>query len=750
MRWKSKRIVVTLMAALWVTTVQAQEVTERLQWKNGDSLPGKLLESGPGTVSWASQCFSDNLVINIGVLDSILFPKQSAPPTEAFQIHTASDDVWTADLIGADDNIFLFSSKRHGLVRVNRDAIYAFNRRESPNLIFDGSQLTAWESRKADASKVPFLLDVDARSSWIPNAAGYLQTNRAKASIFCAFNFPTRFEIDLEFTATDKPPGFVLAIGESIRKALRLETWADEVVVIQNVRFMRVLTFRRDRRSIRLRLMVDGVDRTLNVFDATGQLLVNVQDLEPITAKSGLFIRNRGKNLTIRRLNVYRQPSLLTDEARQSIDPSKPQVHMTEGQVVYGRLFVSENTAHVLDAQGTQRNISIAEVDRVIQPRVKPIAMGEPTELTYVDGAVLRGKIEQVKTDRVILRTTFADEPVPCRLVGASQLQLGQTAETGDPSKDDDRLFYATGSLRGSVLFEAKNASPILWQSEGATAPVRLANTGEYGIERSSKRVSRGSPFDRERFPNMLHLKNGEVIPCQVSSYDEKVFDFQSPFITEKQIDSPFVKAIEFKPSEHRDRNGEQPSELDRWLNEIREVEQKSAWGIDSVKLERALTVPRFNRDSPPSHLLVANTGDFKRGKLLTINEQTIQFDSKLRKLTIPVDRVARVVDVSKSQSNRDHRHAGPEKKSVAVNDTSKLIQITLADRSILIFEPLKSEDGMLLGHSPIYGAVAVPMNSIHYLHVGDYEVESFKSVFEEWVVRPSKEPEFGGSVTYE
>ena len=44
MRWKSKRIVVTLMAALWVTTVQAQEVTERLQWKNGDSLPGKLLE----------------------------------------------------------------------------------------------------------------------------------------------------------------------------------------------------------------------------------------------------------------------------------------------------------------------------------------------------------------------------------------------------------------------------------------------------------------------------------------------------------------------------------------------------------------------------------------------------------------------------------------------------------------------------------------------------------------------------------
>ena len=744
MRWKSKRIVVTLMAALWVTTVQAQEVTERLQWKNGDSLPGKLLESGPGTVRWASECFSDNLVINMGVLASILFPKQAALSTEAFRIHTASDDVWAADLIGADDTTFLFSSQRHGQVRVNRDAIYAFDRRESPNLIFDGSQLTAWESRKADESKVPFLLDVDARSSWMPNAVGYLQTNRSKASIFCAFSFPKRFEIDLEFTATDKPPGFVLAIGEGIRKALRLETWADEVVVIQGVRFMRVLTFGRDRRSIRLRLMVDGVHRTLNVFDGTGRLLLNVQDLEPITAKSGLFIRNRGKNLTIRRLNVYQQPTLLTDAARQSIDPSKPQVHLIEGQVVYGRLFVSENTAYVLDAQGTQRNISIADIDRVIQPRVESIAMGEPTELTYADGTVLRGKIEQLKTDRVILRTMFADEPVTCMLVGASQLQLGQTAETGDPSKDDDRLFYASGSLRGSVLFEAKNASSILWQSEGATAPVRLANTGAYSIERSSKRVSRGSPFDMKRFPNMLHLKNGEAIPCQASSYDEKVFNFQSPFITEKQIDSPFVKAIEFKPSERRDRNEEQPSELDRWLNELREVEQKPVLGIDSVKLERALTVPRFNRDSPPSHLLVANTGDFKRGKLLTIDVQTIQFDSKLRKLTIPIDRVARVVDISKSPSNRDHRYAGPENRSIAVNDTSKLIRITLADRSVLIFEPLRSEDGMLGGRSPIYGAVAVPVNSIHYLHFGDYEVESFRSVFEEWVVRPSKEPEFG------
>ena len=366
--------------------------------------------------------------------------------------------------------------------------------------------------------------------------------------------------------------------------------------------------------------------------------------------------------------------------------------------------------------------------------------------------SVLRGRVEQLEADRVILRTTFADGPVTCMLAGASQFRLEQTAETHNPSKDDDHLFYPLGSLRGSVSFDGKDASPILWQSVGATAPVRLAYTGESGIKRSSKRVSQGPPFDKEQFPNMLHLKNGEVIPCQVSSYDEQIFGFQAPFITEKQIDSPYVKAIEFKPSERPNLNEEPSTELDRWLNESREVKQKLALGIDSVKLERALTVPRFNRDNPPSHLLVANTGDFKRGKLLTINGQAIQFDSKLRKLAIPINRVARVVDISKSRSNQEPRYARPEEQSnepVAINDASDLVRITLADRSILIFEPLRSEDGMLLGHSPIYGAGAVPMNSIHYLHFGGYEGESLKPVFEEWVVQPSKEPEFGSNQQY-
>ena len=44
-----------------------------------------------------------------------------------------------------------------------------------------------------------------------------------------------------------------------------------------------------------------------------------------------------------------------------------------------------------------------------------------------------------------------------------------------------------------------------------------------------------------------------------------------------------------------------------------------------------------------------------------------------------------------------------------------------------------------LIGHSSVYRAVSVPVDSIEYLYFGE-KAKSFKTVFGEWVVRPAKE----------
>ena len=757
MQWYPKKVLVTVavLGALWITTSQAQESGERLVWKNGDVLPGKLLGSEPGQVRWSSPYFLDDLVVDTEVLDSIIFPKQSVQPTEAFRVGTVSGDVFRADLVGLDEDTFVFSSKRYGQVQVNRDVIYSLNRLANPNLAFDGSQFSDWNVDYGGATrlhmditdatgKIQLLSGENKESGWHQGNGGYPVTNYRKASIFTEIEMPKQFEIDLEF-ASSESPRFVLAIGKDELSAasdqsFRLETWDNELVAIQGTVFEPVMTIEEDQRDVRLRLAFDSISGELEVLDSNGRLLVNIQGVQPTTGESGLFIRNRGDDLTVRRLSVYRQSA---EGTRQLVDSAKARVHLINGQIVYGRLYVESGSAYVVDQDGTRRNVDLEKVDRIASPDVKLATTANLAELTYADGAMVRGRIEQANSDQVIVRTAFSDTPVTCALAGAALLRFGPAAsEAKSPSSDMDQLFSASGRLRGRLSFDLAE-SPLSWRPEGAVKSLRLADTVGARVERNSKFVTKGPSFDEKAFPSVLHLKNGEIIPCQVSSYNENTLSFQSPFIKGRKIDSTYLKAIEFKPSKSPELSKESSRELDDWdywLTEILGPEQRVAPGIDPVKLDRALTVPRFKRDNPPSHILMANTGDLMRGSLLGISGQMVQFESKLRELAVPINRVARVVDVSKPEEDPD--------KPAVVNDAPDVkgrVRVTLAHGSILVFEPLESKDGKLLGHSPIYGEMAVPVDSIQHLHFGNYESESFKSVFEEWVVRPGKEPEFGG-----
>lgn len=823
MQWNLKRLFVAVAAltVLWTSVAQAQETetsqdyTQKLRWKNGDILPGKLLESTSGAIRWASPHFSDDLVIDIGVLDSIIFPEQSVPATEAFRVGTVSGDIWMADIIDSDDDTFLFSSKRHGLFRVNRAAIYTLERRVHPNLVFDGSQLTNWKLPKENAKEPVLLFGGDARSDWYADRSGHPRTDKVKAKIFHALDWPQYFEIDLELASAARPPGFVFALGKNLYEALRLETWVNELVVVQGTLFEPVLTIEPDRRSFRLRLAYDGDTDVLEVFDFAGNLLLKLDGVEQTVEESGMYIFNRGQNLTVRRLRVYQQS---IGAAKQQIDSSKPRIHMMNGQVFYGKLFVKKESTYVLDdssknGEGIRHDIDIQQIDRVVQSGTALAEMDHSVGLAYPDGAILRGKIAQVNSDSVGLQTAFADEPVNCAFAGASVLRVEpKGAKTHEQVENEDRLFHPSGSLRGRASFGGKEGSLIRWQPVGASEAVRLANTRAAYIERNNRRASKTWPIDTSRFRHVLHLRNGEILPCQISSYSEATIGFRSPFISAQRIDSASVKALEFSGRTHatyfnrrhptsnkgshivltQKENGvrnveirgiewEGKGNLEKILVEGGNVELKDGeiriivdgkevnvrpgqnladWALNhdassklDVKLERALTVPRFSRDNPPSHILVAENGDMKRGKLLGFNGQTIQFDSKLRQFSVPIKRVARVVNVS--VDNDQQPEASSEKEqtalSLTVSDSQQStaiqseISVRLTDGSILVFEPLEVRDGTLLGRSSIYGEVVLPVDSIQHLYFGD-TTGSFKAAFEEWVIRPAKEPTFGDS----
>ena len=839
MQWNLKRwLVVVVAAVLCAPIIQAQEVEvvngnprrvpttletdmQTLRWKNGDALPGNLLKSDSGVIQWASPYFSDDLSVDIGVLDSVAFPKQSVPATEAFRVGTVSGDIWIADIVDSDEKTFLFYSERHGRFRVNREAIYTLERREHPNLIFDGSQFTHWKWPKRDVKNPALLFGRNTQSDWYPDRGGHLRTDKVKAKIFHALDWPQHFEIDLELASTTRPPGFVFSLGKNLYEALRLETWVNELVVVQGTLFEPVLTIQPDLRNFRLRLAYNGDTGVLEVRDFAGNLLLKLDQVGQTVKESGVYIFNRGQNLTVRRLRVYRKPPV--DSTQQHIEASKPRVHMMNGHVVYGKLFVEKESSYVLDGDGNRQDIDIQQIDRVVQPGAAFVEMEHSVGLTYPDGAVLRGGIAEVNQKSVLLQTAFANEPIKCMFAGAAllRMEVGASSSSRFPKnqghiEDEDRLFHPLGNLRGRVSFSMEDGSFIRWKPVGALKAVRLANSRSVHIERNNRRASKMYPFDTSQFRHILHLKNGEIIPCQISTYNEKSVDFQSPFISAHLIDSADVKALEFsgrthanyidrthatnsKPSyivrgegnqNHRivinDIKGQGWVELDGFLGEGGEIDMKGGeirlmidgkeinlhpgQNLDEMifgvlhpegipknrtldeKLERALTVPRFNRDTPPSHILVAENGDMKRGKLLGFDGDTIRFDSKLRQFSVPIDRVARVVDVSKEVTSKEvtsnQLRERPSQPSFLTGnweletDNSSEVSIRLTDGSILMFEPLEIKDDALLGRSSVYGEIKVPIEGIQHLYLGD-TTASFEAAFAAWVVRPAKEPVF-------
>ena len=791
-----------LIMALGFPAVQTEASGLLLHWKNGDMLPGQLKGSDSETIHWGSPYFLDDLVLDISVLDSIAFPKPSST-TETFRVDAVSGDVWVADIIDADADTFRFSSKRHGQFRVKRSAIYRLDRLQRQDFLFDGSQLTNWKSAqpKKDMTDPAALFLDRIHSKWYSDAEGHPRTSVAKAEIFHPFNWPQGFEIELELTSTAQPPNFVFALGEDLYQAVRLEIWKDELVTVQGTLFKSVLAVQPEQRSLRLRLTYDESTRVLKVSDFAENLLLRLEGVKPTTQRPGLYIENKGEDLTVRRLGVYHQ---FAEPTAQQLDLSKPRVYMQNGEVIHGKLFIQKDNGYVLDTDGTRRDVDLLQVTRAVQPGIPLITSDQPIALEYPDGVQLRGELVQVNPDSVLLQTAFADEPITCSLVDASRLRF----ETDTPpiranneGLNQDKLFYASSNLRGRVLFDGEGtASPIQWQSVGALKPVPLANNRTIRIIRSLQAASEtSSHFDTAQFPHTLHLQSGEILPCQIIASDGTTLSFQSPVTSLQRIDLARIKALEFADRTHAISRIETPPNDDsyamritttQWDNGAEDAKiQEIAVQIDDekfviagdnikvedgkmvfiinegglqqqpvqdwielapgllsrqprrpkqddkmdLKLERALTVPRFSRDTPPNHILMANNGDMKRGKLLSFNGQAIQFDSKLQRASVPMDRVARVVNVSKLEV--------PPDEPVLPDDTLKAqVCVKLTDGSLLVFEPLEVRDTKLLGRSPIYEAVSVPIESIESLYFGE-KTKFFKDTFEEWVVRPAKEP---------
>ena len=537
--------------------VAGEEGQVNIRWNNSDVLSGYILPSEGSVLRFSSEIFNDDLVIRTSELEALEFQSKKENPDFGFLVVTTTGDVIKAELIEANDNYFTFLSKKLKRIKIKRDSVYSLNRLNNPNIIFDGSQFNEWNlsSKYTNNNQV-----VNNDLSWKKGNRGHPLSNRNKSVLSNTLKIPEQFSLDFEISSS-VAPRFLFAIGEGDRSAesdgaLKLETWDDEIILVQGQIFELVTTVKKGQKNVRLRLSYDSDLRELQIFNANGSLLVAAENVHvPVETLANVSIRNRGENLQIKSMVFYKGSK---KTSQKQVDSSKPRVLMDDGSVHYGQLFLANKKAFIETGDMMIQDVNLSQIDRIFNPNSQLSDSTYSSELIYKDDVVIRGEILELNCNQIKLKTQFSDLPIDCFLAGASYLKFYSSESKSDAyngSKVDskldpnfDSMTYPGGRLRGEIAFNS-NGFPLAWNPEGSQSALRLSEIGSVSVERKPQGLSKFLPYDKGGYPHLLYLRHGEIIPCIVSSYSNTGVKFQMPFDKSvKKIDKLCVKAIEFNP----------------------------------------------------------------------------------------------------------------------------------------------------------------------------------------------------------
>ena len=190
---------------------------------------------------------------------------------------------------------------------------------------------------------------------------------------------------------------------------------------------------------------------------------------------------------------------------------------------------------------------------------------------------------------------------------------------------------------------------------------------------------------------------------------------------------------------------------------------------IEEESRQAVLTIPRFRRDSPPTHVIIAPNGDLLRGRLIAVEDDKIEFESRLESLRFDRSRVGAIVwlDPPKKEDPKpvDSKKTATDSVNVATaaatneppsGDTDgfvaddeadeadeAVLQAQLADGFSITMKPLRLIDGRIEGSSALLGKCSFPANSVRELFTGDPKASQRLAAYDTWVTKMAREPDW-------
>ncbi|MCR9198064.1 MAG: TlpA family protein disulfide reductase [Planctomycetaceae bacterium] len=886
-----------------VLNAEDREATSTLIWGNGDSLFGRVQSVKDETLVWDSPLFADPLSLDINVLSIIQFPEMAddelPPLKDEFRITLVDNSILSGNLKQITADTIVFESDIHGTIHAKKSDIRSLQKTDSNGLAFLGPRgKEGWTTNKS-AQSASDLVEEDDGSLTAPK--GDLKFSRQ-------IRLPEKCELYFK-VSSDRRPDFSISIGGPkgiSTKRPRLEMWSDMFVLGAGSRFVPLQSVKSTQRELTFRIFIDFTKSLATVYDPQGKELGTIKS-EKWEAKEGVLIEAINTKLTLQTLYVSewdgKQPQILPEGVGGVYTNSGKSF---SGELVgyspeTGMLQISPKADAASDSDTSDDENTLPQ--EVALKDIREIRLAPPgttnrdeaeTLVAWTNGGYLAGKMVRVTDSTITLQTPHATQPVTSSLSAVRHIRLPNSKEAdGEP----DRLFFDGGSLGGSLTMEDSD-TPIRWKPVGGRNATTLVSRGNARFQRGEKPDQ--LPIDTSRFPDIVHLKDGDVIPGSVEAWTDTELRLTSPVSEVRQLPGKLVKAVELgvastpkdikfdapnwsrirgkvnitrngralgfrQNSTYRDttfgqnetlefrmswtkrtygllyfnlfggKSGQNPASVGIMLQpgqlicssrpdqrqmqmqlfggnqngdqeglvklpnneadvqitaingeivvsvngaEVARVEASvssaDAKGLEiasgvsymqtssgfqnnqagdlvtlsnmstrpvsgatlrnvvgSEARERSLTIPRFRRDNPQTHVLIAPNGDVLRGQLKEITASEVVFESRLETFRFPKTRIAAVVRV-----DDDEDEEFPERVETAV-------QAKLDNGYILTMTPQRMQNGQIEGLSSVLGNCRIPARAIRDLFLGQAEGREEILSYVKWIRQEAVEPEW-------
>ena len=726
-----------------------------LNLADGGFAPGEPADSADSDrLGWRSPAFVEPFDFSIGSVNAVHWPVPASPPrpTGAYGFELAGGDILHGELAGLDDHEAVIDVPGAGRLHVDRSAIRRIDRwRDRADLIYSGPNgLDGWKT-------------AEPKGAW-REESGQPLTTLDGASLRGDFGLPIRAVVEFEISWKAKPD-FAFALGvnpsgddpQSSSRAFRFEVWEGHLVALRETRTEADVAAVQDVPSgsgrAHLQVFLDQEAGRMLVTSSGGEPLADLTVTGPDTKPApGLQLVNLKGDVRLERLRISRW----SGDPPRAARADQARIHLADGSILYGQITGFDAEAKEFLVQGEDGDSRVAEGK--ISSVVLAAPKNEPersVRLVNQDGTRLSGGLAKVADGAAWLNVPGIKEPVRLPITGLRSLVVLKHDPAPDQSEGRaGRLEMEGILLRGHLDNDPAKTGTLAWKPDGsATASplqpgassrivyrdppppkprnqqivrgrvIRVAPAPPVGVAQGFLRALTNAPATTDHPEpggrRAIHLRTGDIIPAEITRIDESGVWFKALLAEKDFIPHAKIKAVELA--------------LPSPTNSV---------SLTRAKRDRLLTLPRMQKESPPTHLIRAKNGDYLRGRVLSLDDKTLQVEARLETKQVPRDRIARIIWIHPDEIDPTKPTAETDEVAKQATAGPGRVQALRRDGIRLTFVPDSFADETLAGTSELLGAMKVPIRDVDQLLIGRaIESAAAQTAYGPWRLTNAVEP---------